>query len=204
MKRIHIFKQGLPNHPVLLLLHGTGGDENQLIDLALQIDNTASLLSLRGEVNENGLTRHFKRIGPLTFDQLDLNRRTDDLDKFLSWASLHYGFDRYNVIGIGYSNGANILSSYLFHFPKLIKGAILFAPMSGGTIEHRPDLFQLPIFIGAGYNDTICPQEMTLDLENKFKTSGADVSIFWHNSGHSITTEELQSAHAWYLRHFDK
>ena len=204
MNRIHVYKQGAPGRPTLLLLHGTGGSETDLLEIAAHIDVSATIISVRGEVNENGWTRHFKRIGPFTFDQLDLTKRTIDLEKFIEWASSHYGFDRKNIIGLGYSNGANLLSSHMFNFPHSIKGAILLHPMSGGVIEKMPDLLNVPIFIGAGTNDTICPSDMTHDLHHKFVTAGADVTLSWHDFGHSISAQELQKATAWYLRHFDK
>ncbi len=202
MERIHIYKQGAADHPVFLLLHGTGGSESDLIDIAHFIDAKATILSLRGEVTEDGLTRHSKRFGPMTFDQLDLNKRTHDLQHFIEWAAPHYGLDIHQIIGIGYSNGANLLASHMFRYPQAIKGAILFHPMSGGEISDVPNLFQLPIFIGAGNNDPICPPEMTADLQQKLQKFGANVSLSWHNYGHQLSYEEIQKAGSWYIKHF--
>lgn len=202
MERIHIYKQGNPFRPLILLLHGTGGDEKSLLDMAARIDKDAGILSLRGEVNEDGLNRHFKRLSLGVFDEVDLHKRTSDLEQFLDFAANKYGFPRHQIVGLGYSNGANLLASHLFKYPKSVQGAILLHPLSAGTIDKIPDLFGLPIFIGVGEEDPICPQEMTQKLFLQLHKTGANVTLSWHQFGHNLSTEEIQKASTWYQSFF--
>jgi len=126
----HLFQQGRdPAKPTFLLLHGTGGNESDLLPLAGMIDPDASVLSVRGNVLENGMPRFFRRLAEGVFDEKDLVFRTKELYEFLDEASKKYSFDRKNIVAIGYSNGANIAGSLLFHYQDALKGAILFHPM---------------------------------------------------------------------------
>src|SRR5690625_3808849 len=138
----HIFKEGKDsNQPTLLLLHGTGGNELDLIPIAERIDSAASILSVRGNVLENGMPRFFRRLAEGVFDEEDLIFRTKQLNEFLKDASEKYDFDRENIIAIGYSNGANIAASLLFHYQNTLKGAILHHPMVPRRNIELPDLF---------------------------------------------------------------
>lgn len=144
----HIYKQGTnPKKPVLLLLHGTGGDENGLLALADIVDPEAAVLSVRGNVLENGMPRFFRRLAEGVFDIEDLILRTKELNTFLDEKAVEYGFDRGNVVAIGYSNGANIAASLLFHFNNALKGAILHHPMVPRRGIELPDLKGTPVFI---------------------------------------------------------
>src|SRR5699024_2684437 len=126
----HIFKQGTnQDKPVLLFLHGTGGNEHDLVKLADIIDPEASVLSVRGNVSENGMPRFFKRLAAGVFDEEDLILRTEELYNFLDEAAQEHGFDRKQVTAIGYSNGANIAASLLFHYENALEGAVLHHPM---------------------------------------------------------------------------
>ena len=126
----HIFKKGPnPEKPTLLLLHGTGGNEYDLLPLGEKIDREANVLSVRGNVLENGMPRFFRRLAEGVFDEEDLIFRTKELNEFLDEASARYGFDRSNIVAVGYSNGANIAGSLLFHYRDALKGAILHHPM---------------------------------------------------------------------------
>lgn len=123
---IHIFKKGNDeSKPTLLLLHGTGGNERDLLPLAERIDPNANVLSVRGNVVENGMPRFFRRLAEGVFDIEDLIKRTEELNEFLNEAADQYGFDRDHILAIGYSNGANIAGSLLFHYQDALKGAIL-------------------------------------------------------------------------------
>jgi len=126
----HIFQKGNDlSKPTLLLLHGTGGTEHDLLPIAEIIDPNASVLSVRGNVSENGMPRFFKRLAEGVFDEKDLIFRTKELYDFLDEAAEKYALDRANMYAIGYSNGANIAASLLFHYKDVLKGAILHHPM---------------------------------------------------------------------------
>jgi phospholipase/carboxylesterase len=195
----HIYKQGTnAKSPVLVLLHGTGGTENDLFPLAEAISPDSSVLSIRGNVLENGMPRYFRRLAEGVFDMEDLLFRTKELNDFLAHAAADYGFDRSNVVAIGYSNGANIAGSLLFHYKGSLKGAILHHPMVPIRGVKLPDLSGVPIFIGAGENDPICIPQETEDLNLLLKDAGASVSIHWEKFGHRLTSSEVDAAAAWY------
>ncbi|KGR79318.1 alpha/beta hydrolase [Ureibacillus manganicus] len=199
----HIFKAGTDtNKPVLLLLHGTGGNENDLLPLADIVDPSASVLSVRGNVLENGMPRFFKRLAEGVFDIEDLIFRTNELNQFLDDAAKEYKFDRNNIVAIGYSNGANIAASLLFHFADALKGAILHHPMVPRRGIDLPNLDGKNVFIAAGVNDPICPQHESVDLQALLEGAGATVEIKWENFGHQLTMSEVQAAKAWYESKF--
>lgn len=195
----HIFKQGTNQaKPVLLLLHGTGGDERSLLGLAPIIDEEASVLSVKGNILENGMPRFFRRLAEGIFDEEDLVFRTHELNQFLDDAAKQYGFDRQNIVAIGYSNGANIAASLLFHIADSLKGAILHHPMVPRRNIALPQLSDIPVFIAAGENDPICPKEESIDLEKLLSEAGANVRMHWENFGHQLTRSEVEAAKIWY------
>lgn len=195
----HIFQKGNdPKKPTLLLLHGTGGTEQDLLPLAEIIDADANVLSVRGNVLENGMPRFFKRLAEGVFDEEDLIFRTKELNEFLDEAAEKYAFDRNNIIAIGYSNGANIAASLMFHYQDALKGAILHHPMVPRRGVELPDLTGKSVFIAAGTNDPICSPEESDELKNLLEKAGANVEIFWDNFGHQLTTSEVKAAHKWY------
>ena len=195
----HIFKPGTKsNKPVLLLLHGTGGNENDLLPLADIVDPEASVLSVRGNVSENGMPRFFRRLAEGVFDEEDLIFRTNELNSFLDEAATTYAFDRQNIIAIGYSNGANIAASLLFHFTDALKGAILHHPMVPRRGIALPDLTGKNVFIAAGVNDPICPQQESIDLKELLESAHASVDVQWENNGHQLTMNEVNAAKQWY------
>lgn len=196
----HIFNQGkVSTKPTLLMLHGTGGNELDLLPLAGMIDDEASVLSVRGNVLENGMPRFFKRLAEGVFDEEDLIFRTKELNEFLDEAAEKYGFDRDNVIAVGYSNGANIAASLLFHYENALKGAILHHPMVPRRGIELPDLTGTPVFIAAGTNDPICSPMESEQLKSLLEKAGADVELHWENRGHQLTREEVEAAAQWYL-----
>jgi len=195
----HIFKQGTDlTNTTLLLLHGTGGSEKDLLPIAEHIDPSANVLSVRGKVNENGMSRYFKRLRPGVFDEEDLKVRTHELNDFLDDAAEEYGFDRRKILAVGYSNGANIAGSLLFHYSDALAGAVLHHPMVPLRGLDLPDLSGLAVFIGAGKNDPICPSEESEELEQLLSNAGANVSIHWENHGHQLTGTEIDAAADWY------
>ncbi len=199
----HIFHKGKdPKKPTLLLLHGTGGNESDLLPLAERVDPEASVLSVRGNVLENGMPRFFRRIAEGIFDEEDLIFRTQELYKFLQEAAEKYGFDRENIVAIGYSNGANIAASLLFHYQDALKGGILHHPMVPRRGVELPDLAGIFVFIAAGTNDPICPPKETEELHFLLDQANAKVEVHWENKGHQLTTEEVEAARRWYHAHF--
>ncbi|WP_026678979.1 alpha/beta hydrolase [Fictibacillus gelatini] len=199
----HFFHKGKDiNQPTFLLLHGTGGTETDLLPVAGMIDDSASVLGVRGNVSENGMPRFFRRLAEGVFDEEDLIFRTRELNEFIDQAAVRHGFDRDNVIAIGYSNGANIAASLLFHYEHALGGAILFHPMVPRRGMDLPNLTGTPVFIGAGTNDPICKPEETKELAERLERAGASVDIGWENFGHQLTHSEVQKAAAWYARLF--
>lgn len=195
----HIFKEGSDlNGTTLLLLHGTGGSERDLLPLVDEIDPNANVLSVLGNSNENGMARYFKRLAAGVFDEADLKFRTRELNDYLADAAKEYGFNREKVVAIGYSNGANIAGSLLFHYKDALAGAILHHPMVPLRGLDLPDLTDVPVFIGAGTNDPICPPEESEELERLFNEAGADVTLHWENYGHQLSASEVQAAFKWY------
>jgi phospholipase/carboxylesterase len=195
----HIFQKGTnPVKPTFLLLHGTGGTESDLLPLAGMIDEEASVLSVRGNVLENGMPRFFRRLAEGVFDEEDLVFRTKELNGFLDEAAEQYGFDRDNILAIGYSNGANIAASLLFHYGNALKGAILHHPMVPRRGIELPDLAGKSVFIAAGTNDPICPPEESTELQSLLEQANAIVELHWENRGHQLTAEEVRAAAQWY------
>lgn len=201
----HIFNKGQdPTKPTLLLLHGTGGNELDLLPLAGRIDDEANVLSVRGNVLENGMPRFFRRLAEGVFDEEDLIFRTRELNEFLDEATEKYGFERKNIVAIGYSNGANIAASLLFHYKDALKGAILHHPMVPRKGIELPDLSGTPVFIAAGTNDPICSPMESSELQSLLKKANASVELHWENRGHQLTMEEVEAAANWYEKNIIK
>ncbi|MEW8971536.1 MAG: alpha/beta hydrolase [Mesobacillus sp.] len=195
----HIFNKGkVASKPTLLLLHGTGGNELDLLPLAGMIDDEASVLSVRGNVMENGMPRFFRRLAEGVFDEQDLIFRTKELNEFLNEAAEKYSFDRDNVIAVGYSNGANIAASLLFHLQNALKGAILHHPMVPRRGIDLPDLAGTSVFIAAGTNDPICSPQESEELKSLLEKANGDVELHWENRGHQLTRDEIEAAAKWY------
>ncbi len=185
------------NGPTLLLLHGTGGDENDLLDLGRMIAPGVGLLSPRGNVLENGMPRFFRRLAEGVFDIPDLLQRTHELADFVEGASMTYGFDASNVVAVGFSNGANIAASMLFLRPQTLAGAVLLHAMVPFVPEEMPNLTEKNVFVGAGRRDPIIPTRNTEQLVALLQQAGANVEAHWHNGGHTITREEVRDAKQW-------
>jgi phospholipase/carboxylesterase len=183
-----------------LLLHGTGGNEEDLIPLAYELDQRAAILSLRGKVLENGVApRFFRRLAEGVFDIEDLKFRTNELADFVNVASKTYNFDLQHVIAVGYSNGANIAASMLLLRPEILSSAILFRAMVPLVPETLPDLTNKNIFMSSGVYDPIVSKQEAEKLFGLFKNAGAKVSLSWQESGHELTMEEIRKAKEWLL-----
>ncbi|GGM19852.1 carboxylesterase [Paraliobacillus quinghaiensis] len=198
----HLFKKGDNTKPTLLLLHGTGGTEEDLLPLAERIDPEANVLSVRGNISENGLNRFFKRLAEGVFDEEDLVKQTNALHEFLEESSKKYQFDQSNIVAIGYSNGANIAGSLLFHHKQAIKGAILHHPMVPRRGITLPELNDVNVFIGAGHNDPLCTEAESKELAATLESNGAEVTLHWENQGHQLSASEVEAAKEWYKNNF--
>jgi phospholipase/carboxylesterase len=182
----------------LLLLHGTGGNEQDLIPLGQELYPRAAILSPRGKVLESGMPRFFRRLAEGVFDIEDLKFRTHELADFVRKASKVYKYDLQYIISIGYSNGANIASSLLLIHPEIITSAVLFRAMVPFIPEKVPNLTGKNIFIGAGQYDPIVPLKQTETLFGFFEKAGANVVLhFEENSGHELGYDEISAAKDW-------
>ena len=193
---IHDFVPG-SSARTLLLLHGTGGNERDLIPLGRELDPNASLLSPRGKVLENGMPRFFRRLAEGVFDLEDLKKRTHELADFVVASAQHYEFDLKKIVAVGYSNGANIAASILLLRPEILSAAILFRAMVPLVPETRPNLNSARIWIGAGAHDPIIPASNTQELVEMLRSSGADVTIRFFQSGHQLTSDDVDLAREW-------
>lgn len=184
----------------LLLLHGTGGEENDLIPVAKMLEITnASILSPRGRVLENGMPRFFRRLAEGVFDIEDLKFRTNELADFVRDASKTYAFDLNRIMAIGYSNGANIAASLLLLRPEILFSAILFRPMIPLVPEPLPNLSNKRVLVSAGLRDPIVASYQTKDLIDLLIRVGANVSVQWQNSGHELTQRDVKLAREWVM-----
>jgi len=193
---IHEFVPGTSNR-TLLLLHGTGGNERDLIALGRELDPNAALLSPRGKVLENGMPRFFRRFAEGVFDLEDLKYRTNELADFVLAAAQHYGFATDQLVAVGYSNGANIAASMLLLRPEILSAAILFRAMVPLCPETQPNLSSVRVWIGAGTHDPIIPMSDTRTLAELLRNAGADVTLRDFQAGHELTSQDLEAARDW-------
>jgi predicted esterase/catechol 2,3-dioxygenase-like lactoylglutathione lyase family enzyme len=184
----------------LLLLHGTGGDENDMIPLGRVHLPGAAILSPRGTVLEHGAARFFRRLAAGVFDQEDLASRTEELSNFVEAAERNYGLDPHGMVAVGFSNGANIAASMLLRRPGVLRGAVLLSPMVPFEPESLPDLSGTSVFIGAGRSDPMVKPGDVERLAELLRAAGADVALHWESGGHTVTEEELQAAREWIAR----
>jgi phospholipase/carboxylesterase len=184
-------------YPTLLLLHGTGGNEDDLIQIGKMISPHSSLLSPRGKVLEHGMPRFFRRLAEGVFDIKDLKFRTSELAKFVHDSSVKYSFDLNKTVAIGFSNGANIAASLLLLNPETINGAILFRAMKPFTPDNLPDLSNKQVLLSAGLIDPIVSKSQIEGLFNLLQKSGADVTMKWQQSGHNINNKDISDAKEW-------
>lgn len=186
----------------LLLLHGTGGNEDDLLPLGRELAPNVALLSPRGRVLERGMPRFFRRLAEGVFDQQDLALRTDELAAFITAAAAEYRFDARSVVAVGYSNGANIAASVLLKHPGTLAGAVLFHPMVPFEPSPLPKLQETPVFISAGTADAMVPRALTERLAELLRDSGANVAVHWERGGHELSRSEVDAAREWLLNTF--
>lgn len=192
---------GLKDHQpdifTLLLLHGTGGNEDDLIQVGQMISPSASLLSPRGKVLENGMPRFFKRLAEGVFDMEDLKYRTRELADFVKEASNIYSFDVNKTIAVGFSNGANIAASLLLSYPETLMGAILFRAMVPFIPNSPIDLSDKNVLLSAGIFDPIISKSQTQSLFDILEKRLANVTLKWQQSGHNLTELDILDAKEW-------
>jgi len=193
---IHEFVAGKSNR-TLLLLHGTGGNERDLIPLGRELDLDAALLGLRGKVLENGMPRFFRRLAEGVFDLEDLKKRTHELADFVTAAADRYKIDIHQIVAVGYSNGANIAASMLLLRPEILPAAVLFRVMVPLVPETKPNLSSVRVWIGAGAHDPIISASNTKELVEMLRSAGADVTIRFFQSGHELTSDDVDLAREW-------
>lgn len=182
---------------VALLLHGTGGNEDDLIPLSSMLLPGASVLSLRGNVLEGTMPRFFRRLAEGVFDEKDLALRTTQLAGFLRAAADGYRFDIARLVAIGFSNGANIAANVLLHHPGLIRRSVLFRAMLPSETTPPRTADGTRVYLGAGRRDPIVPAASVERLAALLRASGADVTLDWRNAGHGLTGEDVESAMHW-------
>lgn len=196
LDHIHRFEPG-SDATTLLLLHGTGGDEHDLIPLGRLIHPTASLLSPRGKVLEGGMPRFFRRLGMGVFDVEDLKARAGELLGFVDDAADVYDFARDKVVAIGFSNGANIAAGMLLSADRPFAGAVLLHAMPPYEVDSTPDLSGIPVLLTGGRRDQMIPASSTEQLGDVLRSAGADVSLHWEPGGHELTHAEVDVATGW-------
>ena len=190
----HIYQPGSPDR-TLLMLHGTGGTENDLMPLGRSLDPGAALLGVRGKVLENGMPRFFRRLAEGVFDEEDLIHRTHELADFLEAFVTQQKVKE--LYAVGYSNGANIAGSLLLLRPGLLTGAALLRPMVPLVPEPLPQLNSAPVLIMAGHQDPIVPADNARALGDLLKASGADVTVRFENAGHGLTEYTVDTTKRW-------
>jgi predicted esterase len=188
-----------PEHSdrVLLLLHGTGGDENDMIPIGRDLDPAAAVLSLRGNVLENGMPRFFRRLAEGVFDEEDVVRRANELADFIGSAATRYDFDPQRLTAVGYSNGANVAAAVLLLRPRTITSAVLFRAMVPLTPKTSPNLHGTRVLICSGKRDPIIPVDNAERLTAMLRTAGADVTLRVAEASHQLDFDEISAAKKW-------
>lgn len=180
-----------PGLPPLLLLHGTGGNEDDLLPLGERLLPGAARLSPRGQVLERGMPRFFRRLAEGVFDLDDLRRRTDELAEFVTAARAEYALAS-PPVAVGFSNGANIAAALLLLRPGTLGGALLLRPMVPLVPDPLPQLGGVPVQINAGVADPIVTPEQSEALGTLLRQAGASVSLDWIKVGHTLSPTDLE------------
>jgi predicted esterase len=184
----------------LLMLHGTGGNEHDLLPLGHALAPGAALLSPRGRVLEQGQPRFFRRLAEGVFDLEDLHHRTAELKDFVAEMAESHAFTGAPLVAVGFSNGANIAGSLLLSAPELLAGAVLLRPMVPFVPETMPDLSGVNLFVGAGTADPLVPVAETERWVTMLREAGANVEMHWHPGGHGLGQDDVEHAQRWLER----
>lgn len=181
----------------LLLLHGTGADENDLLDLGRAFDSSAALLSPRGKVLENGAPRFFRRLAEGIFDEKDVVARAHELAGFVDLAATEYKIDLEKLVAVGYSNGANIAAAMLLLGVAQFSQGIFLRPMVPLKPPTLPDLKHTRVLLSAGQVDPIARPAIVAELEQLLRAAGAKVDLVVQSSGHELSANDVATAHQW-------
>ena len=195
---IHRFEPGASTAAPLLLLHGTGGDENDLLPLGKTLAPDRALLSPRGKVLENGMPRFFRRLAEGVFDEQDVIKRAHELADFIAQAGKAYKLEK--SIAVGFSNGANIAAAILLLRPEALSGAILLRAMVPLAKPPQAELAQKPVLIVSGASDPIIPASNANLLVTMLKNAHADVQHVTLPTGHNLTQNDVTIATKWLNR----
>lgn len=186
----------------LFVLHGTGGDENDLLALAKAIRPTAAILSPRGKILENGMNRFFARLSPGVFDLTDLRKQTKELAEFINRATKKHSINPNQLVAVGYSNGANMAVNLMLNYPVLLCGAVLLRPLLPNKPSKIPDLSNQKILVLGGERDTLISPGQTKELIEYLRTTKAQLSVNWQSVGHELTQTDIAIAREWMQRTF--
>jgi phospholipase/carboxylesterase len=197
----HIYRPGSKARAIVLF-HGTGGSAEDLMGIARAFDKSAHVFGLQGDVVEHGMKRFFKRIRPGVFDEEDLVKRTHALDRTLSEIAEQYEIPVSKMVLVGYSNGANLIASYLSLYGEQASGVFLFQPMRPFKDLTFNTLQGYPVFISAGTNDPIVPVDESKALIDPLLRAGAYVQVHWHDDGHSLSQKTLEEARTFFRTHW--
>ncbi|MGV1752034.1 alpha/beta hydrolase [Agrobacterium sp. CG674] len=190
----HKVRPGAPGQPAFFVFHGTGGDENQFFDFGARLLPNATVVSPQGDVSEYGAARFFRRTAEGVYDMADLDRATKKMAEFVT--ANRDAHEAGLVVGLGFSNGANILANVLIEFPDLFDAAVLMHPLIPFEPKPAPASPSRRLLITAGERDPICPIPLTNKLQDYFKAQGGDVDMEWHSGGHEIRSTEIEAVRA--------
>lgn len=191
------FEKGTDDQaPVLLLLHGTGGNEHSLIPFARIVAPASDVVCPRGNVSENGAVRYFRRLAEGVFDLEDLRARTEQLGQFVAEAGKRHGFGAERVVAVGFSNGANIAASLMLSQPQALKSGVLLRAMVPFEPAVKPDLRESAALIVAGRTDSLIPQANTERLATLMRGAGAKVELTWLDTGHGMVQDDVNETRA--------
>jgi len=192
----YIYRENKKGAPVFILLHGTGGSETDLVPVAEMLDSEYSILGIRGNVQENGMNRYFKRHGEGQYDWEDLDYRGKELYDFIVEKSEEYDFKLEDTVLVGFSNGSNIAIQMILQNPETFKKAALFAPLYPADLSEKQNLSDLEVFLSLGEGDPVVPEEESKRVIELFKERDAQVTTTWVK-GHNLSQGAAQGASDW-------
>ncbi|MGA1803926.1 alpha/beta hydrolase [Rhizobium sp. HT1-10] len=188
---VHRLRAGAPGKPIFFVFHGTGGDENQFFDFACRLLPEATIVSPRGDVAEHGAARFFRRTGEGVYDMDDLSRATAKMASYVKGLAAEH--EASAVLGLGFSNGANILANVLIEAGDLFDAAVLMHPLIPFQPRDNAKLEGAKVLITAGERDPIAPVSLTKALAAYFAAQKAEVKVEWHPGGHDIRPNEIEA-----------